>query len=332
MKSLTQKLVVSTIVAFLIGGITVAEDPPVISPEPENPKIDEERFVEQFRKVEIIQKDGRGLAASPGYGAYAGHGLRSRVNYGGAYYGAVEPRGVSLGTGADEQNVHVIPWGEVKPEKLTEAIEDMSVMSGIFARELREGGLIEKREGYKIFPLFGRDVPNIRSIYLEGYGALFLIDVDFPLAPAEEVEQDKRGKSGLDKVWVQAKRELYSGHQTPEADSGCPKPEYDPRKVATLKTKLIDVSLKHASNIRGLVDKDWIVVTVSGWGGRVREARLKFLDRKGQIIVPALSAEKTDFTPRTVLVIRARKADVDLFAKGELDLDGFRSRLETVMY
>ena len=329
MKSLTQKLVVSGIIALLMAPFIAAEESSTVN----------ERDKELERqKIEVTQQDGQGRLRGY-YGGYGGYGAQPAVGYGGygggygaVYGGGLDPRTMSPGTVLDKHSVLVIPSGQIKPEKLAQVVEDMSVMSRIFDKELQQGGLIEKREGYQVFaPFFGRDVPEIRSIYIEGYGALFLINVDFPLSPPGEVEQGKTDESGVDKIWEQARRELYSGQERQQAESGCPMPEYDADKVATLKTKLTRVSLKHASNIRGLGDDEWIVVAVSGWGGRVREARLRFQDRTGKIM-PHLSAEKTDFTPRTVLVIRARKADVDLFAGGELNWELFLSKLETVMY
>src|SRR5439155_25390899 len=49
----------------------------------------------------------------------------------------------------------------------------------------------------------------IRSIYLEGYGALFLVSVNFPLLPPPDKPESTKEKSDTDSTWEEAKRELY---------------------------------------------------------------------------------------------------------------------------
>src|SRR5438067_13785729 len=95
-----------------------------------------------------------------------------------------------------------------------------------------------------------------QNLYIEGYGALFFLNVNYPLvAPPQEKKEDAEPKEQTSSEWENARRELY---RTPGAEwdlngpfaktlSGPPAEEYDADKVEALKRNLIG-SLKNAAH------------------------------------------------------------------------------------
>ena len=283
------------------------------------------------------------------------------------------------------QNILVIPAGEMAGEQLGEIIEDMNIMSRIFEKDLDEADMLKGRKIW-LFGAQGAGAP--RNIYLEGYGALFLMDVDFPLLPLPQAEEKEIEEEDIDQVWQQAKREVY---QSPsdrhfKIDSDDEQEAYDAAKVEALKSKLIR-NLKHAANIRNLKSAEWIVVAVTGSGGQtsgvqinvgggmstesfgrggraggagarggrggraggagVRGGRGGRAGGRGRFgggggfgggdsgggfgggFTEGLSTRSTS---ATVLTVRAKKSDVDDFAKGKLDFEKFQKRVQMLTY
>ena len=271
------------------------------------------------------------------------------------------------------ENILVIPEGKMAGEKLGEIIEDMNIMSRIFEKDLDEADMLKGRHIW----FFGAQSAGVpRNIYLEGYGALFLMEVDFPLLPLTEVEKKETEEEDVDHVWQQTKREVY---QSPsdrhfKIESEDEQEEYDVAKVEDLKTKLIR-NLKHAANIRNLKSTEWSVIAVTGSGGQTsgvqismnmgggmgaRQGSGRGSARGGRggraggggrsapgsmppmpFMSPSMGRSggggftgglSTRSASATVLTVRAKKADVDAFAKGKLDFEQFQKRVQMFTY
>ncbi|MFH1883424.1 MAG: hypothetical protein ABIL62_12015 [Planctomycetota bacterium] len=86
--------------------------------------------------------------------------------------------------------VLVIPAAELKVEDLAAITEDMSVMSRIFDNKLSQARLTLGRGGLTTVrfnsSFFEWDSRTTEAIYLEGYGALFLMKVNILLSPPPE--------------------------------------------------------------------------------------------------------------------------------------------------
>jgi hypothetical protein len=250
----------------------------------------------------------------------------------------------SSGTG----KVLVIPSTEIKTKDVSAITQDMQVMSHIFNKIFKGPRLIgEVFVDYGDF--FGRGSRATQSIYLQGYGTLFVMEVDFPFSPPDE----SKGKTEADtkegdSVWNQAQKEMF---YPTAANSGtrAPAEMYDAEKVEELKTRLIK-ALKHAANIRNLKSDEQIILTVigksrsytgaissyggSGYGSSgarnlsrsySRTVRRSYPNTR---IVPGGISVSTN----TVLTIRAKKSDVDAFAKGDLDYEKFREKVQILKY
>ncbi len=235
----------------------------------------------------------------------------------------------------------VVPAEETDAETLVTIKEDMNVMSRIFDKKL---GRTERfgrteRSGRALFGNFysglARGNYPTTGIYLDDYGALFLMRVDFPLLPAPETEE-KETKEDVDPVWEQTKQELTTGKSFVKPVVGSTQAdEYDAEKIEELKRKLTK-ALKHATNIRNLEQHEWIILTITGGSKQVNRFDGRLVISQGwqslEQIAQAPSTTKTYASYPSVLTIRATKADVDNFSNGDIDLEQFRQTVQIFIY
>ena len=250
-------------------------------------------------------------------------------------------------------SVFVIPSEQTSTEDLLTINEDMSVMSRIFEKNIEQtrisaarGSIFDSRRD-PYWMLMGGGRGGIQSMYLQGYGALFLMKVDFPLSPppqAQEEKETQKAKEG-DPVWDQVRREIYDPEQVDiRRRTDRPESKYDAEKVENLKTTIIK-ALKHAANIRILKTDESVILSVTGKS--VSDGIVQVIDVSGTDEVIAIVdvqgkhvqkyykdglPEDIKFSSPTVLVIRAKKSDIDTFAKGDLDFDKFREKVQILSY
>jgi hypothetical protein len=243
--------------------------------------------------------------------------------------------------------VLVIPAAQMKVEDLVTITADMSVMSRIFDKKLSQAHLTTGRGGWVIGidPLsFGRDSRTTEAIYLEGYGALFLMKVNVLLSPSPETQQEKETEEeDTDPLWTETIQEMYAPQDvyTRRRRGERPEEKYDAEKVEDLKETLIK-TLKHAANIRALKPDESVILTVVGKAGQsatFANERLHREEISSYILSDALSAKtgfsnraRTGFSSPAVLTIRAKKADIDAFANGTLSFDQFSQKTLLLSY
>jgi len=253
-------------------------------------------------------------------------------------------------------SVLVIPSAEIETKDLLTINEDLNIMLRIFETNLQKARIITT--GVRILGdaaiygrLFsGRGNSSIQSLYLQGYGVLFMMKVDFPLSPGPQAQQqdeaEKEQERG-DKVWDDMRRQLYEPEELAKSKTGDSAEKYDAEKVENLKTALIK-ALKHAANIRNLKPDEWAVLTITGsgesddvqtvvlkGGGKSDSTRqILVRDKNTGItkIVEGNSLRDLGLSSPTVLVIRAKKSDIDSFSKDDLDLEQFRGRVQMLSY
>ncbi|UCG47904.1 MAG: hypothetical protein JSU94_20795 [Phycisphaerales bacterium] len=259
----------------------------------------------------------------------------------------------------------VIPTADIDAEQVARIGEDMQVMSHILAKSA--GAAMAQAEQF--FAEFGdlltSDRGSPQAIYLQGYGALFIIETDILLSPPEGMEAPDVAppEEEVDKTWQQARDELFSPEHT-RRRSHLPE-EYDSRRVKALKGEIVK-SLKHAANIRQLQQNEWVVVTVTngrrsgGDGGgygffeyySTNTGRGTAYGSRGGGAA-AFPGGAVGFgggggfgggagqgatlggpgaARATVMTIRAKKPDVDEFAKGKVDSETFRQNVQIFTY
>ena len=245
---------------------------------------------------------------------------------------------MTFGTG---RKIFVIPSTQIEIKDHLAIERDIRVMSHIFDRVLRKpvnklGGVFAVMEDF-----FGRDSRVTQVVYLEGYGALFFMDVDFALAgptqpsPAKEPNEPKEK---VDTTWLQAERELYApasvtGRRSAGGRQG---PQYDPGKVELLKKNLVEI-LRHAANIKALKSDESVILTVVGKVLKpdtviFRGNKIEYHSSSKWMIPEDAGPTEAHYVsaPPSVLTIRAKKTDIDAFSEGTLDFAGFYARTQLI--
>jgi hypothetical protein len=238
---------------------------------------------------------------------------------------------LSANASRSTEPVLLVPSKEAEAQSFDPLVEDLSIMSRIIQKSLADGyllpeisamdslimnlGMPSRNLGPRLFFPASR---RLKPMYLGGYGALFFLQVDFPLLPpprqAEEAPAEK-----VDPVWAETRRALYEP-RTAMLPNGTPPAEpYSEDKVQMLRARLTEV-MRHATNIRGLDPDEWVTIVVRG----------TLAPGTGQVQHPADNpdAEPVAGCGGTVMTLHARKADVDQFAQGQFNPAEFEQHLQ----
>jgi hypothetical protein len=209
--------------------------------------------------------------------------------------------------------------------------EDLAVMAHIFDKSLEDlpGGQPRGFKAAGIDVLFAPGQSPMRSFYLEGYGAVFLLNVSFPLVPPPQ--KAEREKPAVDSAWAEAQDELFGQPNDMRYGAGGAE-EYSEEKVTRLKESLFE-TLKNATNIRGLKPDDSVTVAVFGGSSSTRAknrgAKRAMVGKEGDMM---LWQEADGPRRQTMLTVRVKKADIDAYAKGKLSPEDFQKRARLTAY
>ena len=242
--------------------------------------------------------------------------------------------------------------------------EDLAIMSRI----LRKAVGNSQDEGRRVVlgtevSVFG-SASGARNIYLDGYGALFLVSVRYPLIAPEERREEVKAKDNISDEWKAAQeeeRQSRPGGGYGSASGGFAQnwtwsssrsqaEDFDSDKVDKLKTSLFE-SLKNATHIRILKPNDFVTIVVQGAEAvRIESAKRKtsptatvagkpgpadsdLKDGKaGNSPSKSKSSRIRTSLGETVMTIRVKKSDVDAFAQGKLDVDAFQKKASLQTY
>jgi hypothetical protein len=274
---------------------------------------------------------------------YKSSGYGSRVNF----PHISTSRNIAYGSrSGSASEVLVIPSAEITTEDIATITEDMNIMSRIFEKNLQQAQIQVNSMFFTSsdpFQVFSWAKPSTQGMYLQGYGALFLMKVDFPLSPGPQVEEKQEAQQekeeDVDPVWTEMKRDMYEPQETRKEKSKSPKKEYDAEKVENLKTTFIK-SLKHATNIRSLKPDESVILTITGSHHSSGYKSIRTIPGSDEVIVIDKNNKTQIISGKqigdiglslpTVLVIRAKKSDIDRFAKGDLDFDQFQQAVQVL--
>jgi len=218
------------------------------------------------------------------------------------------------------QTVLVVPGPDLPAANLATITEDMTVMCRILDQALVPA--LIPSDTVRFFDPFDRhhtaDRPETQGLYLDGYGALFFVQVNFPLAPSQTEPQPPKAEPSTDPVWSRAVDELRGTPQRPPQAVA----EYDAQKVENLKAAVLK-SLRHASNmrVRGPQDAITVAIRVSSAAGYA----FVYTDQQGSA---RTQVEPTGIDRSIVLVLRTSKADVDALAQGGLTAEQFATKVQ----
>lgn len=272
------------------------------------------------------------------------------------------------GPGGRGDSPLIIRSSETDAKTLAAAQEDMTIMGRILEKSLSGRDEDERPEamGIKLITVIGGR-GGVRSMQIEGYGAIFMLNVNFPLVGPANKSDEGENKEPTNSTWDEAKREVYG---QPGGADGNPfaarflKEEFDPKRVEKLKDALLD-ALKNASNMRNLKPDESVTVVVRSGAGRMGSPMRVHVGTKGggsggynwnlggvrvdggggggSVPPPpavawgpypagGMKTVTVDGAVESVLTIRAKKSDIDAFAKGKSNLDEFRKRATVLIY
>jgi len=235
----------------------------------------------------------------------------------------------------------VIQFSSTNQTAVQEWEEDLAVMTRLLEESVQRAAnedLADIKMGIQMLVTASR---SVRPLYLEGFGALFMVKVNFPVMAPTKVDEEKTERTETE--WEKARQELYGRRQASwmggTVEAGV---DYDAEQVDTLKKELIE-SLKNATNFRHLKPEEYVSITVfgspnSGSKAKTTSKRKKTApgeanaDNKDALAKEVDRAVREVGRPRplrtgTVLTLRVKKSDVDAYARGDINYDAFEKKV-----
>jgi hypothetical protein len=331
-----------TMFACLVASSLVAQPatpPPPKFPAPETPA----GVPRTETHVETVIRDATGAAND------AGRAATKAVQAAVAQAGNVSRKAVAFQFGAGAKSSSrslAIQTTDVDREKVDAIEEDLSVMARILqkaARSLRDDDRFAAMGVELDTAAFG-SASGARNIYLEGHGALFLLRVEYPLVGPRENTEPTPQEPAPSSDWEDAREEVLGAGRNEDRDTmftvhrGRSEP-YDEAKVSGLKSALLD-ALKNASNIRYLAPQEYVTVVVQGGdatssssgGTRVRKEKEKDKEKENRGNNDFATSRRTTQKGESVMTIRVKKSDIDAFAAGKTDSNGFQQKAAVQTY
>ncbi len=177
--------------------------------------------------------------------------------------GTTYPKGLAGDVAGD---VLIVPTAGVSSVQFAQTAEDMRVMLDILREKLSEPRTISGVL-YDYGDFFGDSKRATEALYLQGYGAIFMLKADFPLTPPASQDQAEPPKTEpADPVWQRARDRLYAPQNAGAYRPSGVSSEAQEKSFDQLKEDLVK-TLKHAANIRNLDPNEWIILTVTGRSG-----------------------------------------------------------------
>jgi len=253
----------------------------------------------------------------------------------------------------------VIPKDSDDTKSIMEVEEDLNVMAHI----LDKAGNDDKAQramGIAVFnPLMSSASQNL---YIEGHGAIFFLNVNYPLLPPAAKEGDAEAKEKPDSEWDEARREIagsgHRGSENPFVDfeerygtvgplTDKSRMEYDADRVEDLKKDLIS-ALKNTVHIRKLKGDETVtvVVTGAGSGGPPRPPKPARPASGGgggsggtsgsgeyrERVTAKVGGDRASANSGGKLILKTRKSDCEAFQNGNLNADEFRKKVTVMLY
>jgi hypothetical protein len=119
---------------------------------------------------------------------------------------------------------------------------------------------------YDYGDFFGSGGRQVEALYLQGYGAVFVMEASFPLSPASEAgaADGNEPQPAVDPVWQRARQRLYAPPGGTYGRRATP-PQADRASFEEFKEDMVK-TLKHAANIRHLGPEEWVILIILGQG------------------------------------------------------------------
>ena len=240
----------------------------------------------------------------------------------------------------------VIVGGDQDAKSNAALEEDLTVMMRVLEKAV--GGKDEEKPramGIDVFS-FGRSGGSPRAFYIDGYGPMFVLNVRYPLLAPPKKDDQVATNETTSSEWEKARQEVYGrrGGMDEFRANAAPGEQFDSERVESLKEQLID-SLANATHIKGLKPDDQITLVVLGTPSSTRVVRREMRAPRGGARASAgggggnvarveaevhsleMNAASEAAAGQSTMTLRAKKSDIDSFAKGKLESDDFRKKV-----
>lgn len=301
------------------------------------------------RQAEAAREQARsaGMMAAAGSGALGG-GMMMGDDYGNMIITPTPPpgmgsTGMALPSFEMQQGIAlIVPAEPLDGETMKQVTEDMHTMSQILYEKIHpdqsQGNRYLRWSQELLGGFLGTgDQAGIAGMYLQGYGMVFVQQVDFPLVPMFEgpppVEEPAEP---TDEVWQRTQKKLKGEYEEPAEPQAR---EYDADRVEELQ-ETVSMSLIHASNIRQLDSGEWVVVVVKSLphrGGFQQHIMPGGFMPSGfgagrGVMMKADSGKGAGPEQPSFMVVRALKKDIDEFASGRIEQKKFMEKVTVIRY
>jgi hypothetical protein len=211
--------------------------------------------------------------------------------------------------------------------KLAETEEDMAVMARIL--EKAASGHDDRTE--RAMGIFVR-MPGLtpkQNLYIDGYGAIFFLEVSYPLTPSAVKKETTDGREEDRSEWEEAKQELARPTANPVPfdwdfpGAAGPGEDYKQEKVDGLKQRIV-AALANAAHLRPLAAQESVTVVVTGANSANGGKHGRSITPKGTKPAPGVSMEDH----ASHLVLKVTKSDIEAFSKHEF----FAEKVSVALY
>lgn len=222
--------------------------------------------------------------------------------------------------------VLIVPSSELPGERASELAEDLNVMCALFDKLLGDAGVKTRSWGSRS----GRYKRSTRCVHLPGFGSLFLVEVDFPLAAPPEAQSEESDAPSQDALWAEVRSNMRSPSTRGAYRNNQILLQYDTLKVESLK-RTLQRAIKHASNVRHLgSDEQIVAVAIESPKSPnvIRNIQIDSRYSQYRVVSPASQSPKST----NIVSIRSSKKEVDALAKGQIDAATFDANAEILSY
>jgi len=237
----------------------------------------------------------------------------------------------------------LIPKDDADPEAFANAEEDLNIMALILEKAVAQQSDDDHKKVMGIDMLFGGNSSSPRSLLIEGYGAVFMLRTKLALTPPPKPKTETKPKESATSEWDDVRRELYGPsewdreyREFSKAFKGIPgfgssSEEYDEQKVEQLKGAVVE-ALKNAANIRHLKGDNTVTVVVTGSvSGPTGFVSRRDENKNDSRRVEVRREARSDNSRGSVMLVQAKKSDIDAFAKDN-NQDQFKKKVKIRVY
>jgi hypothetical protein len=241
----------------------------------------------------------------------------------------------------------VIQFGSKNSDAIAGMEEDLAIMTHIIDRALERMGqdVPDEKMGIKLY--YSSGGKSVRALYLENFGPLFMVKVNFPVHAPATVET-KEPEQPDESEWNEVRRRVRGEPEETRWVSSSSSVPYEAERVEGLKKQLV-AALKNATNMKGVKPEEYVTVTVFGAPAAVGSASRKPTDKPDStppkagggrggaqttanrlaVVVDRDQENARTSLQGTVLTLRIRKSDIDAAGK---DTDALATKATVSTY